>query len=77
VYPCFCVFGEAAAALLVGGMLHHQMTFLANVVRLVPLIGAPPLHHLIPALRMRARTNKESYTKFQVHDVLEDKIKYV
>jgi hypothetical protein len=77
VYPCFYVFGEAAVALLVGGMLHHQMTFLASVVCLVPLIGAPPLHHLIPALRMCARTNKESSTKFQVHDILEDKIKYI
>jgi hypothetical protein len=49
MYPCFCVFAEAAAALVVGGTLHHQTPFPASVVRLVPLGEAPPLHHLLLA----------------------------
>jgi hypothetical protein len=32
--------------------LHHQTPFPASVVRLVPLKRAPPLHHLLLALRM-------------------------
>jgi hypothetical protein len=37
VYPCFSVFAETAAALVVGWTLHHQTSFLASVVSLVPL----------------------------------------
>jgi hypothetical protein len=52
MYPCFCVFGEAASALVVGGTLHHQVPIPTGIAHLVPLIGAPPLHHLIPVLRI-------------------------
>jgi hypothetical protein len=52
VYPCFCVFGEVVAALVVGGILHHQTTVPASVVHLVPLVGAPSLQYLILALKM-------------------------
>jgi hypothetical protein len=53
VYPCFCVFVEVEATLMVGETLHNKMSFSASVVHLVPLVGPPPLHHLIPTLRMR------------------------
>jgi hypothetical protein len=70
VYPCFCVFGEAAATLVVGGTLHHQTPTPLSVVRLVPLVGAPPLHHLIPALRMcdapiRNHLHEIKYTTYE------------
>jgi hypothetical protein len=32
--------------------LHHQTPVPTSIVSLVPLVGAPPLHHLIPSLRM-------------------------
>jgi hypothetical protein len=47
MYPCFCVFAEVAAASVVGVTLHHQTSFSASVVCLVPLGRAPPLHHLL------------------------------
>jgi hypothetical protein len=53
MYPCFYVFGEVVDALVVVGTLHHQMSVLTSVVRLVPLVGSPPLHRLIPSPRMR------------------------
>jgi ABC-type tungstate transport system substrate-binding protein len=37
VYLSFCVFDEVVAALVVGGTIHYQTTFLASVVCLVPL----------------------------------------
>jgi hypothetical protein len=46
------IFGEAVAALVVESTLYHQMSVLTSIVHLVPLVGAPPLHHLIPTLRM-------------------------
>jgi hypothetical protein len=39
--------------LVVGGTLHHQTPFSVSVVRLIPLVRAPPLHHLLPTLRIR------------------------
>jgi hypothetical protein len=69
MYPCFCVFGKAMVALVVGGTLHHQTSVPASIVRLVPLVGAPPLHHLIPALRMpdtpiRSHLQQIKYTTY-------------
>jgi hypothetical protein len=50
MYPCFYIFGEDMVALVVGGILHHQMSVPASIVRLIPLVGAPTLHHLIQHL---------------------------
>jgi hypothetical protein len=52
MYPCFCIFVEAVAALVVGGTLHLQTLFPASVVHLVPLSRAPLFYHLLPTLRM-------------------------
>ena len=40
------------ATLMAGYTWHHQTSISANIVCLVILIGAPPLHHLLQALRM-------------------------
>jgi hypothetical protein len=53
MYPCFSVFGEAAAALVVGGTLHNLTSVPTSIVRLVSLVGAPPFHYLIPTIMMR------------------------
>jgi hypothetical protein len=49
--------------------LHHQTSFPASVVRLIPLKRAPPPHHLLPALSMRGapiRNHlKNKYTTYQ------------
>jgi hypothetical protein len=50
---------------MVGGTLHHQTTFSASVVRLVPLSRAPPLHHLLPALRMRGAPIRNHLKKYK------------
>ena len=55
---------------MVGGTLHQQTPFPASVVRLIPLSRAPPLHHLLPALRMRGapmrnHLKKYKYTAYQ------------
>jgi hypothetical protein len=70
VCTCFCVFAKVVATLVVGGTLHHQTSFPANIVRLVPLGRAPPLHHLLPALRMRGtpirnHLQKNKYMTYQ------------
>jgi hypothetical protein len=50
--------------------LHHETSFPGSVVRLVPLVQAPPLHHMPPALRMcdipiRNHLQKIKYTTYQ------------
>jgi hypothetical protein len=50
--------------------LHHQRLVPASSVRLIPLVGATPLHHLIPSLRMhdapiRSHLQKIKYTTYQ------------
>jgi hypothetical protein len=50
--------------------LHHETPFPASIVHLVPLRRAPPLHHLLPALRMhialiRNHLQKSKYTTYQ------------
>jgi hypothetical protein len=54
VYSCFYVFVKAVAILFVGETLHHQSPFPGSVVSIVPLGRAPPLHHLLPTLRIRS-----------------------
>jgi hypothetical protein len=63
------------ATLVVGGTLHHQMSFLASVVRLVPLRRAPPIHHLLPALRMCSAPIRNHLQSKHVHYISEDIIK--
>jgi hypothetical protein len=50
--------------------LHHQTQFYASVVSLVPLGRAPPLHHLLPILKMcdapiKNHLPKNKYTTYQ------------
>jgi hypothetical protein len=77
MYPCFCLLGEVVDALVVEGTFHHQMPVPTSVVRLVPLVGAPPLHHLILVLRMCGAPIRSHLQKNQVHDISEDKIKHI
>jgi hypothetical protein len=55
--------------------LHHQTPFLASIVRLVPLRRAPPIHHLVPALRMCGAPIRNHLQIKHVHCISEDKIK--
>jgi hypothetical protein len=57
-------------------LLHHQTLFLATIVSLVPLGRAPPLHHMLPTLRMRGAQIRNHLQK-QVHNISEDKIKHI
>jgi hypothetical protein len=50
---------------MVGGTWHHQTPFSTSVVCLVPLVGAPPLHHLLQALRMRSAPIKNHLQKIK------------
>jgi hypothetical protein len=77
VYLCFCVFIEFLAALVVGGTLHHQTLLPDSIVCLVPLDRAPPLQHLVPALKMCGAPIMNHLPKKQVHDISEDKIKHI
>jgi hypothetical protein len=58
-----------------GGTLHHQTLFLASVVRLVPLRRAPPIHHLLPALRMCGAPIRNHLQSKYIHCISEDKMK--
>jgi hypothetical protein len=55
--------------------LHHQTSFLASVVRLVPLKRAPPIHHLLQAQRMCGAPIWNHLQSKHVHCISEDKIK--
>jgi hypothetical protein len=55
--------------------LHHQTSFPASVVRLVPLRRAPPIHHLLPAQRMCGAPIWNLLQSKHIHYISEDKIK--
>jgi hypothetical protein len=57
--------------------LHHQMLFPVSVVRLIPLRRAPPIHHLLLALRMRDAPIRNHLQSKKVHCTSEDKIKQI
>jgi hypothetical protein len=55
--------------------LHHQTSFSASVVRLVPLRRAPPIHHLLPTQRMCDAPIWNHLQSKHVHCISEDNIK--
>jgi hypothetical protein len=55
--------------------LHHQTSFSASVVRLVPLRQAPPIHHMLPAQRMCGAPIWNHLQSKHVHCISEDRIK--
>jgi hypothetical protein len=57
--------------------LHHETTFPASVVRHVPLRQAPPIHHLLLALRMCDAPIRNHLQSKHVHCISEDKIKEI
>jgi hypothetical protein len=65
------------ATLVVGGTLHHQTSFPASVVRLIPLRQAPPIHHLLSAQRMCGTPIWNHLQSKHVHCISEDKIKFM
>jgi hypothetical protein len=55
--------------------LHHQTSFPASVLRLVPLRRAPPIHHLLPAQRMCGAPIWNHLQSKHVHCISKDKNK--
>jgi hypothetical protein len=55
--------------------LHHQTSFEASVLRLVPLRRAPPIHHQLPAQSMCGAPIWNHLQNKHVHCISEDKIK--
>jgi hypothetical protein len=53
--------------------MHHQTPIPTSVMHLVPLVRAPPLHHLITTLRMSDTQIMNHLQKKQVHDISEEK----
>ena len=76
-HPCFGILAQAPAALVVGGALHHQTSFPASCVRLVPLSRTPPIHHLLPAQRMCGAPMWNHLQSKHIKCISEDKIKFM
>lgn len=65
MYTCFYISGEVVAALMVGDTSEHQQSSATSVVRLFPFVGAPHLHYMLPAFRMRDAPIKNHLQKIK------------